>query len=188
MQEPHSEGVAHHAGPESCAGGGNAAGEALTGENAGQVFSSEITSIGVRTPNIDGEGHTRSRVACRMIRSAPHHEILDHAESTRHRGELAPATHSSSARNPLCGDQISLSLRIDDERIAEIRFNARGCVISRAAASMLCEAVEGKPLEEVRGMTEGDVLGMIGFPLSPVRRVCALLAFRCLQDAVRESG
>ena len=62
MQEPHSEGVAHHADPESCAGDGNVAGEALTGENAGQVFSSEITSIGVPTRCCDGEGHTRRSV------------------------------------------------------------------------------------------------------------------------------
>jgi hypothetical protein len=66
MQEPHSEGVAHYADPESCAGGGNALGEALTGGNAGQVLSSEITSIGVPTLCCEGEGHTRGRVQCEL--------------------------------------------------------------------------------------------------------------------------
>ena len=62
MQEPHSEGVAHHTDPESCAGGGNIMGEALTGENAGRVLSSEITSVGVPTSCCEGEGHTKGYV------------------------------------------------------------------------------------------------------------------------------
>jgi len=62
MKEPHGKGVANHPDPESCAGGGNIAGEALTGVHAGQVLSSEITSIGVPTLLTDGEGHTEDSV------------------------------------------------------------------------------------------------------------------------------
>jgi RNA-directed DNA polymerase len=58
MKEPHRKGVANHPDPESCAGGGNIAGEALTGAYAGQLLSSEITSIGAPTLLTDGEGHT----------------------------------------------------------------------------------------------------------------------------------
>jgi RNA-directed DNA polymerase len=76
MQEPHSEGVAHHAGPESCAGGGNALGEALTGENAGQVLSSEITSIGVPTSCCEGEGHTKRSVQRELPFDAAESETL----------------------------------------------------------------------------------------------------------------
>ena len=61
MKEPHKEGVAHRLGPESCAGEGNFTGEALTGEDVGQVLSSEITSIGVPTLWNGGEGHTKGR-------------------------------------------------------------------------------------------------------------------------------
>lgn len=76
MQEPRSEGVAHHADPESCAGGGNVAGEALTGENAGQVLSSEITSIGVPTRSPDGEGHTRRSIQRELPFDAAESETL----------------------------------------------------------------------------------------------------------------
>ena len=63
MQEPYGEGLASHTGPESCADGREAAGEALTGEDAGQVLSSEITPIGMPTLLPDGEGHTASGVS-----------------------------------------------------------------------------------------------------------------------------
>ncbi len=112
--------------------------------------------------------------------------LIEHAESTQHRGSITDPSHSSAARNPLCGDQMVLSLRIDDDRIAEIRFEARGCVISQAAASMLCEEVQGKSLDEVRAITQEHILDRIGIPLSPTRRICALLAFQCLQNALRE--
>ena len=62
MKEPHRKGVANHPDPESCAGGGNIAGEALTGAHAGQPSSSEITSIGVPTLCDEGEGHTKGHV------------------------------------------------------------------------------------------------------------------------------
>jgi len=58
MQEPHGEGLASHTGPESCAGGRQAVGEALTGEDAGQPWSSEITAIRMPTPLTGGQGHT----------------------------------------------------------------------------------------------------------------------------------
>ncbi len=61
MKEPHRKGVANHPDPESCAGHGNTAGEALTGAHAGQLSSSEITSVGVPTLCDKGEGHTGDR-------------------------------------------------------------------------------------------------------------------------------
>ena len=62
MKEPHRKGIANHPDPESCAGGGNIAGEALTGAHAGQLSSSEITSIGVPTLCDEGEGHTKGHI------------------------------------------------------------------------------------------------------------------------------
>ena len=73
MKEPHRKGVANHPDPESCAGGGNIAGEALTGAHAGQPLSSEITSIGVPTPWLKGEGHTKRSVQ----RELPMNLLLD---------------------------------------------------------------------------------------------------------------
>ena len=76
MKEPHRKGVANHSNPESCAGGGNIAGEALTGAHAGQPSSSEITSIGVPTLSPEGEGHTASSVSREWLTDAAESETL----------------------------------------------------------------------------------------------------------------
>ena len=69
--------------------------------------------------------------------------ILDHATKPRNFGQLAAATHHADGINPLCGDRLSLYLRVDvDDRIAGIRFEGSGCAISLASASLLTEAVE----------------------------------------------
>jgi hypothetical protein len=76
MQEPYKKGVAYHLDPESCAGAGNRAGEALTGAHAGQPWSSEITSLGVPTLYGEGEGHIQDGVICEPLRDATESETL----------------------------------------------------------------------------------------------------------------
>jgi nitrogen fixation NifU-like protein len=97
---------------------------------------------------------------------------------------LPAATHSRGLRNPICGDQIVLDLRVEDGVVIQAHFDGRGCVLSRAAASALCEEIEGKSLDCVLAMTPRQMLDRLGIPLSPVRQQCALLAFRCLQLAL----
>jgi len=84
MKEPHREGVANHSNPESCAGGGNIAGEALTGERAGQPSSSEITSIGVPTSSSVGEGHTADNVSRELSTDAAESETLSKRGNSVH--------------------------------------------------------------------------------------------------------
>ena len=70
--------------------------------------------------------------------------ILDHFESPYHKGRLACPTCSHRDKNPLCGDVIELQLRLDaDGRVAEAFFDGKGCAISQAAASILCQEIEG---------------------------------------------
>jgi len=76
MKEPHREGVANRSNPESCAGGGNIAGETLTGAHAGQLSSSEITSIGVLTLSPAGEGHTAGSVSRELPADAAESKTL----------------------------------------------------------------------------------------------------------------
>src|SRR3972149_12045061 len=76
MKRPHRKGVANDSNPESCAGGGHIAGEALTGAHAGQPSSSEITSIGVPTLSPEGEGHTASSVSREWLTDAAESETL----------------------------------------------------------------------------------------------------------------
>jgi RNA-directed DNA polymerase len=84
MKEPHREGIANHSNPESCAGGGNIAGEALTGAHAGQVSSSEITSIGVPTLSPVGEGHTEDSVSRELPSDAAESKTLSMRGNSMH--------------------------------------------------------------------------------------------------------
>ena len=70
--------------------------------------------------------------------------ILDHFKNSSHRGQLLGAQIKAEGNNPLCGDEMTFFLKLDDGRVTKARFDGKGCAISQAAASILCEAVEGK--------------------------------------------
>lgn len=114
----------------------------------------------------------------------PAETLLDHAKSPFHRGILSGANCSHVERNPTCGDEVHLQLRIDGSRVAAAWFQGRGCIVSQAGASMLCEQIDGRSVDEVGGLTDEDVVRWIGIPLNPIRRNCGLLAFRALQQAL----
>src|SRR5688572_4242283 len=80
--------------------------------------------------------------------------ILDHYQNPRNHGRLASPTLANRGHNPLCGDEIELSLLIDADRIADIAFSGRGCSISQASASMMTETVKGRPLDEAESVVQ----------------------------------
>jgi len=111
--------------------------------------------------------------------------ILDHYENPSHRGTLDQPTFEIRDLNPLCGDEVRIQARLDDEcRLSELRFEGKGCVISLAAASMLLEVVEGKTLDEVKKMGRQDMLDLLGVPLTMMRVKCAMLPLRALEKAI----
>ena len=110
--------------------------------------------------------------------------ILDHYKHPRNKGTLEHPDITYEDANPLCGDRIRMDIQVKDDRIDQVRFSGVGCSISQAAASMLCERIAGRPLEEIRAITRDDVLEMLGIPLGPVRLKCALLALKTLKAGV----
>ena len=110
--------------------------------------------------------------------------ILDHYKNPRCHGTLERPDARVEDANPLCGDQLRMDFRFQDGRVAEVRFTGRGCSISLASASLLCEAIEGKPLDEVKKLTRQDVLDLLGLDdLGPVRSKCAMLALKTVKAA-----
>ena len=107
--------------------------------------------------------------------------ILDHYKHPRNRGTLEHPDITYEDANPLCGDRIRMDVTVKDDRIDQVRFSGVGCSISQAAASMLCEAVEGKTLDEVRKLSRDDMLEMLGIELGPVRLKCGLLALKTMK-------
>ena len=114
--------------------------------------------------------------------------ILDHYKNPRCRGTLDHPDITYEDANPLCGDQLRIDIEVKDGKIEKIRHSGHGCSISQAAASMLCERMEGHPLEEVKALTKEDVLELLGIELGPVRLKCALLPLKVLKAGVYGLG
>jgi nitrogen fixation protein NifU and related proteins len=88
--------------------------------------------------------------------------VLDHAEHPRNQGLLEDANARGYQMNPVCGDVLSLMLRIQDGRIAEARFMTEGCTASVATSSILTEMVTGLTLEEAEELTHEDINDAVG--------------------------
>lgn len=114
--------------------------------------------------------------------------ILDHYKNPRNSGHLDHPTLTAEGVNPLCGDELSVELLIEDDRVADVRFNGRGCAISQAAASMISEVAKGRPVDEVRALGAEQVLEELGIPLMPIRLKCALLSVNLLRVALGEEA
>ena len=101
--------------------------------------------------------------------------ILDHFKSPRNAGQIGKPSAQHRESNPICGDDITVFLVVENDLLKDLKFQGTGCAISQSAMSMLSEQVIGKPVQEVLGMERKDVLSLINIPISPVRMKCALL-------------
>jgi len=112
--------------------------------------------------------------------------ILDHYRNPRNSGHMEHPSASADGVNPLCGDELSVELEVEDGMVTDVRYNGRGCAISQAAASMLSEAIKGRKLDEIRDLGKEDVLDELGIPLTPIRLKCAMLSVGVLKVAVSQ--
>ena len=115
--------------------------------------------------------------------------ILDHYKNPRGHGILEGADAQAEGENPLCGDEVTISVRFgaDGETIDEIGFEGRGCAISQAATSMLTEMVKGRKASEVAELPKEALLDEIGIPLTPIRLKCAILGLGVLKVALHRA-
>jgi nitrogen fixation protein NifU and related proteins len=110
--------------------------------------------------------------------------ILEHYRRPHNFGVLENATISQEGANPLCGDRITMQLRVHDGVIDGVGFTGRGCAISQASASLLTDEIKGKGVDAASAMTSADVLEMLGIEISPARMKCALLSLETLHGAL----
>ncbi|CUU04609.1 nitrogen fixation protein NifU [Candidatus Thermokryptus mobilis] len=110
--------------------------------------------------------------------------LLDHYQNPRNFGHLENPDIVYEEGNPSCGDQIRIEIKLEDNRIADIKFTGKGCTISQASASILTEIVKGKSLDEIKNFSKEDMLNALGIPISPIRLKCALLGLKVLKAGI----
>lgn len=133
--------------------------------------------------------------------------VMDHNRRPRNFGSIADSTSSSEGFNPLCGDQVTVFLKVSDEIVEDVSFEGVGCAISKSSASMMTEGVKGKSVEEALTvfqafrrmltttsdqMEDSEILGDLeilkGVSQYPTRIKCATLSWHTLQAALQGSG
>jgi nitrogen fixation protein NifU and related proteins len=129
--------------------------------------------------------------------------ILDHNRNPRNFGRVEPADAHAEGHNPLCGDRLTVSLRLNGERIEDIRFEGKGCAISTASASLMTEAVKGKSRGAIHELFEkihslltrqdavpdaglGKLAALSGVREFPARVKCASLCWHTLNAALEQ--
>jgi nitrogen fixation protein NifU and related proteins len=89
-------------------------------------------------------------------------QLLDHFQNPRNAGDIADADARAEIENPVCGDRLRLSLKVDAGCITDIRFKAKGCVPSMACASALTEMVAGETIDHARSLRREDLIAALG--------------------------
>ena len=132
--------------------------------------------------------------------------ILDHYRRPRNKGEIENPDETIVMKNPLCGDEITIQLRYDGDKIEDVGFVGRGCSISQASASMMTQLVKGKNTQEIDTLRErfrdmvmgtesaaddkslGPLRALSGVARFPARVKCALLAWNALEEGLKQRG
>ncbi len=112
-------------------------------------------------------------------------KILNHYRYPRHWGHLAHPTNTLSGSNNLCGDEIKIELIVKNQIVEDIAFISKGCVISKASASMLFDYLYKKPLNRLKKLDRNFMIKLLGINLGPTRLKCALLPLETAQKIIR---
>jgi len=114
-----------------------------------------------------------------------HEMIVDYSRNPVNYGKIDDHDVTFHDSNPLCGDSIDIDMKINDNKVTDIKFHGRGCAICMACSSVLTEITKGKTLDEARAIEKNDVLGELGLEhLQAVRIKCALLSLKVLKSAL----
>lgn len=109
-------------------------------------------------------------------------KVLDHYRHPRNTGKLAQPTHQGEELNPLCGDEIKVYISVKGGIIKDVKYEARGCALSIASASLLSEDIKGESTGAIGEMGLKDIKKMLGVEVGKAREQCVLLALNTIDN------
>jgi nitrogen fixation protein NifU and related proteins len=131
--------------------------------------------------------------------------IMDHYKNPRNRGVIENDSLTINMNNPTCGDRIQLTMKVENDLVVDAKFEGEGCSISMSSASMMTQAIKGKPIEEALKLAHsfsdmmqgkdievdedldlGDIEALQGVCKFPARIKCATLAWKAMEKALHE--
>jgi nitrogen fixation NifU-like protein len=112
-------------------------------------------------------------------------KVMEHFKNPRNMGEITDADGVGTVGNPVCGDLMTISIKVKDNKLADVKFKTFGCGAAIATSSMTTELAKGKTLEEAMKITRADVAGSLG-GLPPVKMHCSNLAADALHEAIKD--
>lgn len=112
-------------------------------------------------------------------------KVLDHFRNPRNMGEIPDADGVGTVGNPVCGDLMTIYIKVKDNRLEDIKFKTFGCGAAIATSSMITELARGKTLEEAMKISRGDVADNLG-GLPPIKMHCSNLAADGLHAAIQD--
>ena len=130
--------------------------------------------------------------------------IMDHYKNPRNKGEIEDGSMTVEMNNPTCGDEIQLTLNVEEGIIKDVKFQGEGCSISMSSASMMTEAIMNQPVDKALSMADefsnmmlgeeyyitddmGDIEALQGVSQFPARIKCATLTWKALEKGFKES-
>lgn len=112
--------------------------------------------------------------------------ILDHYKHPHNYGEIKDAEIRFTENNPLCGDVITINLKLNKNKVEDAKFRGSGCAISQSAMSMLTDKIKGKKFEEIEKIKREDIVKMLGIEVGPVRTKCAVLGLVAVKGGIKK--
>jgi nitrogen fixation NifU-like protein len=113
-------------------------------------------------------------------------ELISNYEHPHNKGKIDNPDAEMHEYNPVCGDDITIYIKVSGNKVVDVKFEGQGCAISMGTASMLTESIKGKSLSEITAMGFKDIVELIGVDPGPARLKCATISLKALQKAVQK--